>query len=103
MELLGVQKSALKQAAGMVAETLSRLKLHKRVTGDADLSQLLELESLAMGITGKAALWETLIELARTDTRLRGVDLQGLRVRAQEQLGAVRDEHRKVAAAAFAG
>jgi len=103
MDHLGVQKSALKQAAGKLGETLSRLKLHDRVTGGAGLSQLLELESLVMGISGKAALWETLTELARTDTRLRGIDLQRLSGRAQDQLGAVREEHRKVAATAFAG
>ncbi len=41
-----------------------------RVTGDADLSRLLELETLSMGITGKADLWQSLTEAPKTDTRL---------------------------------
>ncbi len=50
-----------------------------------------------MGVTGKAALWDTLTDLARTDTRLRGVDLQRLSGRADDQLQSVMEHHRQVA------
>ena len=101
MERLSVPKAGLKQAAGKVAEKLSRLKLHEKVLGDAGLSQLMELESLTMGIIAKAALWETLSELAAGDERLAGVDLQRLAARAQDQLQRVQEHHRQVAASTF--
>ncbi len=102
MDLLGVQQAALKQAAGKVGEKLSRLKVHERVTGDADLSRLMELETLSMGITGKADLWQALTELAKTDTRLADADLPRLSVRAKDQLESVQQHHRQVAASLFA-
>ncbi len=97
-----MQQAALKQAAGKVGEKLSRLKVHERVTGDADLSRLLELETLSMGITGKADLWHALTELAKTDTRLADADLTRLSSRAEEQLKSVQQHHRQVAASMFA-
>ena len=101
MERLGVPQAALKQAAGRVAEKLSRLKLHERVVGDAGVSQLMELEALSGGITAKAALWRTLTELAHTDARLAGVDLQRLSGRGRDQLQQVAEHHRQVAATTF--
>ncbi|MDQ6838795.1 MAG: hypothetical protein M3137_10810 [Actinomycetota bacterium] len=101
MDLLQVQPAALKQAAGKAGEKLSRLKLHEKVTGDADLSRLLELETLSAGITGKSDLWQALTELAKTDTRLAGVELARLGTRAKAQLKSVQQQHRKVAATLF--
>jgi len=103
LDLLEVHPAALKQAAGKVAEKVSRLKLHETVTGDADLSRLLELETLSMGITGKADLWQSLTELAKTDPRLADIDLPRLKSRAKEQLKGVQDHHRQVAAGLFSG
>jgi hypothetical protein len=101
MDLLEVRPVTLKQMAGKVGEKVSRLKLHEGVTGDPDVSRLLELETLSVGITGKADLWQTLTELARTDTRLADVDLARLTDRAQDQLQRVREQHRLVAATMF--
>ncbi len=102
MDLVAVQQAALEQAAGKVGEKLSRLKMHERVTGDADLSRLLELETLSMAIIGKADLWHTLTEVAKTDNRLADVDLVRLSDRARDQLQSVQERHRTVAAATFA-
>ncbi len=44
----------------VVAEHLGRLKLNGRVFGRARLSDVIELETLFVGITGKLSLWETL-------------------------------------------
>jgi len=101
MDLLEVQPSALKHAAGKAGEKLSRLKLHENVTGDADLSRLLELETLSAGITAKIDLWQALTVLAKTDTRLADVELARLSTRAKAQLKSVQQHHRQVAAALF--
>jgi serine phosphatase RsbU (regulator of sigma subunit) len=72
-----------------------------RMTGDAQLSLLLELELLYLGIEGKHTLWRTLRVLP--DSRLSGFDFEKLAHRAQEQLAAVEEQRLAVAPAALAG
>src|SRR4051794_35195069 len=60
MERLSVPRSTPKQVAGKVAETLSRLRMSPRITGSADVTRLMELETLSLGIEGKASLWRSL-------------------------------------------
>jgi len=95
-----IQPSPLKEAAAVAAERLSRLKVDRRMTGSPQLSLLLELELLYLGIEGKHTLWRTLRVLAGTDTRLAEFDFDNLIKRAQEQLTGV--EERRLAAATTA-
>ena len=95
---VGTQPSPLKQAGAVAAERLSRFKIDHRMTGSAELSLLLELELLYLGIEGKHTLWRTLQVLAGSDSRLAEFDFGKLAQRAQEQLSAV-EEQRLVAAA----
>ena len=95
-----IQPSPLKEAAAVAAERLSRFKIDHRVTGSTQLSLLLELELLYLGIEGKHTLWRTLRVLAGTDTRLAEFDFDDLIKRAQEQLTGV--ERQRLAAAATA-
>lgn len=97
---VGVQAHPVKQAGAVAAERLSRFKIDHRMTGSAELSLLLELELLYLGIEGKHMLWRTLGSVAGNDTRLADVDFGKLADRAQEQLGAV--EEQRLAAAARA-
>src|SRR5215213_4208477 len=62
MDQVGVRASTPKQVAGKVLETLSRLRLNERVTGSADVTRLMEVETLSLGIEGKLALWRALAE-----------------------------------------
>ncbi len=101
MKRVGVERAAVKQAAGRLAEKLGRLRMHQTVTGDPGLSRLLELEALIMGVTGKLALWRTLQEVGRDDARLAGVDFDILIGRAEEQLRGIQEHHRAAAAEAF--
>ena len=57
---VGVQPHPLKQAGAVAAERLSRFKIDHRMTNDPQLSLLLELELLYLGIQGKQVLWRTL-------------------------------------------
>ncbi|MBA3266654.1 MAG: hypothetical protein H0T70_00130, partial [Acidimicrobiia bacterium] len=59
------------------------------------------LTAIEEDIAAKAALWQALTELARTDARLAGVDLQRLSGRARDQLQQVAEHHRQVAATTF--
>jgi hypothetical protein len=100
---VGVQAHPLKQAGAVAAERLSRFKIDHRVTGSAELSLLLELELLYLGIEGKHVLWRTLETVARNDPRLAEFDFGKLAERAQEQLGAVEEQRLAVAASALSG
>jgi hypothetical protein len=95
------QASPLKDAAAVAAERLSRFKIDHRITGSAELSLLLELELLYLGIQGKYALWRTLDAL--NDPRLAEFDFGKLGQRADEQLAAVEEQRLAAAKTALPG
>jgi hypothetical protein len=97
----GIEGSLLKEAGAMVGERLSRFKLDQRVTGSPQLSLLLELELLYLGIEGKHTLWRTLRVL--DDPRLEKFDFDQLAGRAEKQLAAVEEQRLAVAAGALSG
>ncbi len=82
MKTLGVTPDPVKQAGGWMIERLSRIMRDDRVTGNEDLSRLMETEALSLGIEGKLAGWRALKQLSRTDL---GVDLDLLIERAGDQ------------------
>src|ERR1700683_4706211 len=98
---VGTQPSALKQAAAVAAERLSRFKLDHRMTGSPELSLLLELELLYLGIEGKHSLWRTLRVL--DDPRLAEFDFDQLADRAKQQLSAVEKQRLAIAPDALSG
>ena len=102
MERCGVSPSKPKQVAGKVLETLSRLRLDERVTGDADVTRLLELESLSLGIEGKASLWLSLQQVEARRPELGSFDLGALVGRAGSQRSALEPFKQEAAATALA-
>jgi hypothetical protein len=97
MVALGVRRSPIKPALGVVAERLGRLKLNGRVTSYSPLSRLLELEGLTIGVHGKLSLWVNLREATAVGERVPGVDLDRLIERAERQLSEI-EAHRLDAA-----
>jgi hypothetical protein len=82
-ECVGASGNTLKEAASRVGEKVSRFKLgHDAGSG---LATFEGLESLAIGILGKRALWRALAAIAPSDRRLAGVDFDALAARAQKQ------------------
>jgi hypothetical protein len=102
MESLGVGQSTVKQVAGWGAEKLSRLKLSTRLTGNPDLTRMLEMETLSLGIEGKLAMWLALREVAGIDARLAGTDFDRLIERARLQRQKLEPHRLEAAARAFA-
>jgi carbon monoxide dehydrogenase subunit G len=89
MREVGVETRPHKEALGWLAEKAGRLKFNGRVLGRSPLSDVLELETLRVGIEGKAALWRTLRQLKSFDeTRL-----ERLTARAESQAELV-DQYR---------
>jgi hypothetical protein len=97
MVRLGLKRSAAKQVAGLLAERLGRLKPNGQITGYSDLSRLVELEGLTIGVRGKQALWENL-RSAGVQEHVPEIALDRLIERAESQLSGL-ERHRLVAAA----
>lgn len=98
IDRMGAGFPVLKEAAAWVGEKVSRLKLRRGAFGTFEA-----LETLALGIGGKLALWRTLATIADADARVRGMDFEQLAVRAEEQQARVEVLRLQVARAAFDG
>ena len=81
----GGSPSPLRQVGGWIAEKVGRLKLTFDDPGHGPLARLQSLEVLALGITGKLALWDALGAASASVTALAGLDLPRLQKRAMEQ------------------
>ena len=95
MEATGVSPPVIKSALGWVGEKAARLKLNERVFGRSPLSDVLELEGLIIGVTGKLQLWRALALVAGHDSRLAGFDFAALAARAENQRARLEQLHGK--------
>jgi hypothetical protein len=102
MRRLDVGEQTVKQAAGAIGERLSRFKFDVLDRSGGDLNRVLELESMLMGIEGKAALWRTLKVVAASESRLADVDLDRLAARARDQQEGVERHRRELLSSLFA-
>ena len=83
----GIGSDSIKIAAAWAAEKVGRLKFNGALLRRSPLTPLIELETLAVGIAGKLALWRALREQpadAQAEARL-----DELIARAERQLAAV--------------
>ncbi|PJM98733.1 transaldolase [Streptomyces sp. CB01201] len=94
---LDLPRSQSKAAIGWLAEKAGRLKTNGHLFTRSPLSDVLEAESLLLGVLGKAACWRTLRILAESDERLSPEDLDTLLDRAEQQ-SATLEELRSTAA-----
>lgn len=86
MTSLGVPVQKHRVAAGWAVEKLGRLKPNGTWVHRSPLSDVIELESLRLGVEGKLCLWRLLRQLANTDTQISVVDLDDLEQRASAQI-----------------
>jgi hypothetical protein len=102
MSELGIRRDHPKVTAAWVAEKFGRLKPNGRLLSYSPLSRLVELEALALGISGKLSLWEALSEVAGEDARLDPEELRRLAERAERQRKEVWQLRQRAAREAFA-
>jgi hypothetical protein len=81
MRRLGTRPNGVKDAMARAGERIARLKLNGRLHTRSPLSDVVELETLVVGITGKQALWRTL----QTANALANGELDHLIARAERQ------------------
>ena len=93
-----IKPSQVKDTLARLAEKAGRLKLNGRVARRSPLSDVIELETLVVGITGKEALWESL----RAAETIPQDNLQSLIERAQQQREIVERCRRAATYRAFA-
>lgn len=85
MTRLGVPQQRYKVLLAAVGEKLGRVKANGYALRRSPLSGLIELETMSLGVQGKAALWRTLRGLADHDPRLDAARLDELLAAAQRQ------------------
>ncbi len=98
-ERVGPGDNALKEATAWVGEKLTRLKLGRQAAGE--LGTFEALETLALGILGKQALWDALTVIAPQDPRLGGWDFRDLSRRARAQHARVEEQRLNAARTAL--
>jgi hypothetical protein len=97
MQRFEVDRNPIKQASSWAAEKVSRLKFMVTGRTSEGVRNLIELEALLLGVTGKRALWKALKEVAEADPRLAEADLDTLIERADQQIAGL-ERHRVEAA-----
>jgi hypothetical protein len=97
MRRLGTSPSGMKDAIARAGERIGRLKLNGRWRTRSPLSDVVELETLVVGITGKQALWRSL-EIANV---LSSEELDRLLDRAERQKRIVEGARQAAARRAF--
>jgi len=96
MDKMETSKNPVKQAAGWVTEKAGRAKFSGALGGGREYGEFMALESLALGVQGKASLWNALKEVAGEYPPLRWMNLDELLSRAESQYATL--EHERLAA-----
>jgi hypothetical protein len=98
MGKLGIGPNPIKQAGAKIAGLASRFKLGG---GPNEIGRLLALETLSIGIEGKACLWLALQEVADQHGALASFDFGNLLQRAETQRKGVERERLTAASEAL--
>jgi hypothetical protein len=101
MSALKIRTDPVKQVLAWGAEKAGRLKLNGHLLSYSPLSRLDELEFLALGVTGKLALWYSLDLLLPREPALRREQLAELIARAERQLEEIEACRRRAVVDAF--
>ena len=101
LQEMGGKESKARQAAAWFTEKVGKVKLLLDDKGESELHLLEALETLALGIQGKAALWRGLEVIADRLPPLRSLNLPRMQQRAEDQFQQVDAERLQVARTAF--
>lgn len=89
MQHMDASKNPVKQATAWIAEKASRAKFSGATSGDPELGTFMALETLALGVRGKACMWEALKRVADQHPAIASVNLDELIYRASLQVDAL--------------
>jgi len=97
-----VERNPVKQATTWMAERLSRIKLTGLSSGERELGLFLSLETLSLGVEGKASLWRALKVVEDRYPALDASELDILIARAEAQRQMIETERGAAGLRAFA-
>lgn len=103
MEKIGTSKNPVKQATTWVAEKTSRPKFSGFTSGEPELGNFMALETLTLGVEGKASLWRALKEIESNYEALDAQELDKLIEGAEAQHDTLEQERLSAAKVAFVG
>lgn len=86
VDALELGREPYKVIAAWVAEKVGRFKLNGQIRGYSDLSRVVELEGLKIGVSGKLSMWEALRHMRDHESRLAVLDFDRMIKRAEAQL-----------------
>ncbi len=89
MQNMNASKNPVKQATAWIAEKASRAKFSGVTSGDPELGTFMALETLVLGVRGKACMWEALRQVADQHPAIASVNLDELIYRASLQVDAL--------------
>jgi hypothetical protein len=101
MRALEIGEDPVKKIGAWALERVGRLKLNGSLLGYSPLSRQIEFEGLALGVTGKLAMWRALQLVS--DERLAEFDIAALEARAQAQQDGIEERRLEAARIALAG
>ena len=96
MQRLDTSKNPVKQVTAWIAEKASRAKFSGMTSGEPELGTFMALETLLLGVRGKACMWTALRHVADRHPAIASVNLEELIDRARTQEHAL--EHARLAA-----
>jgi hypothetical protein len=85
MREMDSSKNPVKQATAWIAEKASRAKFHGMTSGEPELGTFMALETLVLGVRGKACMWRALKQVADRYPPLASLNLDELIERADTQ------------------
>ncbi len=100
MRRMNISQNPIKQATGWLAEKASLVKFSGMGSGEPDQSAFIALETLTLGVEGKACMWKALREVQSQYSPLASTNLEELIARAEKQRDAL--EHERLAAGVIA-
>ena len=101
MKRLDVSPQRHRMALGWAAEKAGRLKPNGTLIKRSPLSDVVELETLRLGVEGKACVWKLLALLADSDPRISADELDELEQRARHQIDALEELRMQTARSVF--
>jgi hypothetical protein len=98
---VGGTPNPMKQASAWIMEKVSRIKLSPGGLGSEEMSALLTIETLCIGVEGKICLWTGLKAVAADIPELKTIDFDALLAQAQQQRQGLEKERLDAARAAL--
>ena len=102
MQQMDSSKNPVKQATAWIAEKASRVKFRGMTSGEPELGTFMALETLTLGVRGKACMWKALKQVADQHSPIAAMNLDELIDRAHTQENALDRERLEAATRALA-